>query len=349
MIGHLGEYMAFWYLVFFVVAFLLFKKRNKKVRNLTSDFYPIPPADTQNSPLPAFPQAQKAKTKTSSVSIRTRWADFDFSKYPKSYVVVDLETTGLDVHYCEIIEIAALKVIDGKITEEFSSLIHPPREIPSNATSINHITNHMVKNAPTLDKVIPQFDAFVEGLPLIGHNSLRYDAIVLEENFFRRDFLCNYVWYDTYKFARQILEPPYKLVNIAKKLNVKQHGKAHRALADCYMTYGIYEKMREIAIESTENVKCIEKYTDKNTESTKLSETVFCLTGVPCCMPKSDFLKMLIANGATLSENVTLKTNYLIDCSGCETKKIKTARKYVNRTGIQIISEQQILEMLKEG
>ena len=115
------------------------------------------------------------------------------------------------------------------------------------------------------------------------------------------------------------------------------------------MTYGIYEKMREIAIATTENVKCIEKYTDKNTESTKLSGTIFCLTGVPCCMPKSDFLKMLIANGATLSERVTLKTNYLIDCSGDETTKIKTARKYADRTGIQIVSEQQILEMLKQS
>lgn len=342
--------MAFWYLVFLVVVFLLFKKRRNKKQNSTNGFYPTPPAGAQNIPLPVSPQAPKVKTKPSNVPLkRTRWADFDVSKYPESYVVVDLETTGLDVHCCEIIEIAALKVIDGKITEEFSSLIHPPREIPSDATAINHITNYMVKNAPTLDRVIPQFDEFVKGLPLIGHNSLRYDAIVLEENFFRRDFLCDYVWYDTYKFARQILEPPYKLINIAKRLNVKQHDKAHRALADCYMTYGIYEKMREISIATTENVKCIEKYTDKNTESTKLSGTVFCLSGVPCCMPKSDFLKMLIANGATLSERVTLKTNYLIDCSEDETTKIKTARKYADRTGIKIISEQQIFEMLKQS
>ena len=65
----------------------------------------------------------------------------------KSYVCFDLETTGLDPLYNEIIEIGALKVRDGKVAERFMEFIHPQEEISQMITNLTGITNEMVANA----------------------------------------------------------------------------------------------------------------------------------------------------------------------------------------------------------
>ena len=65
------------------------------------------------------------------------------TKYVPDYVVFDLETTGINPVSDDIIEISALKVVNGKIVEEFSSLINPGRPIPYQATKVNHITDKM--------------------------------------------------------------------------------------------------------------------------------------------------------------------------------------------------------------
>ncbi|MCL2540733.1 MAG: 3'-5' exonuclease, partial [Firmicutes bacterium] len=88
----------------------------------------------------------------------------------REVVVFDFETTGLDCVSNQIIEIGAVKIKNGKITETFSTLINPKMRIPEDATKINGITDEMVKYAPTLESVLPDFYKFTRGCLLSAYN-----------------------------------------------------------------------------------------------------------------------------------------------------------------------------------
>lgn len=88
----------------------------------------------------------------------------------KTYVVFDLETTGLDVENDNIIEIGALKVREGKVTDRFMEFLKPDMPISPMITGITGITNEMVKNARDTKTVIRDFVNFCEDHILVGHN-----------------------------------------------------------------------------------------------------------------------------------------------------------------------------------
>lgn len=100
-------------------------------------------------------------------------------KEGKSFVVFDLETTGLSRYYSEIIQIAAIKVVDGKVVGEYDRLIKPKKPIPEEITNINQITNEMVSSAPYFKQIIDEFMAFIDGYTLIGYNISGYDLLLL--------------------------------------------------------------------------------------------------------------------------------------------------------------------------
>ena len=90
------------------------------------------------------------------------------------FVVFDTETTGLAPSKDRIVELAAIRFVDGIPTEVFDTFINPEKTIPAEASAINHITNEMVKDAPTISEVLPSFEAFVGKSPLVAHN-LEFD------------------------------------------------------------------------------------------------------------------------------------------------------------------------------
>lgn len=94
-------------------------------------------------------------------------------KYPE-FVVFDTETTGLSPSKDRIVELSAIRFVDGIPTEIFETFINPEREISPQASAINHITNDMVADAPTISEVLPSFEAFVGKSPLVAHN-LEFD------------------------------------------------------------------------------------------------------------------------------------------------------------------------------
>lgn len=91
-----------------------------------------------------------------------------------TFICFDIETTGLNPEKDRIIEIGALKVKEGRITEHFSELINPGMELPTLITNLTGISNAMLEDAPPLSKVLGRFLAFVEDYPLMGHN-VRFD------------------------------------------------------------------------------------------------------------------------------------------------------------------------------
>ena len=88
-----------------------------------------------------------------------------------SYVVFDIETTGFSEIEDRIIEIGAVKVENGEITDRFSAFVNPEIPIPFEIINLTGITDEMVMEANTIEKVLPEFLAFCEGSVLVAHNA----------------------------------------------------------------------------------------------------------------------------------------------------------------------------------
>lgn len=162
-----------------------------------------------------------------------------------TYVVFDLETTGLEQNCC-IVEIGAVKIEGGKITQTFETLIDPEMPMPEKTTQVNNITDDMLKGKPTIKQVIGDFYKFCYGSVLVGHNSKMFDMPILKrvglEN--RYDFSNEQL--DTYELARQRIKglKKYKLGFLCETLNISLEG-AHRALNDTVATAKLFIKLME--------------------------------------------------------------------------------------------------------
>lgn len=167
------------------------------------------------------------------------------NKYTPDYVVFDLETTGISPKTDEVIEISAVKVKSGKVTEEFNTLVNPRRRIPFGASQVNGITDDMVADSPLFEDVLKEFLDFTEGLVLVGHNIANFDM-----KFIYRDAMKYYGctpsndYVDTLNVARRHLPGlgHYRLVDLAKHYGISAKG-AHRAINDCRMNQKVYECM----------------------------------------------------------------------------------------------------------
>lgn len=165
--------------------------------------------------------------------------------YVANYTVFDLETTGIRSDYDSIIEISAVKVVNGKVTDTFSSLINPGRRIPYGATAVNGISDEMVANKPELDIVFPKFVEFIGEDVLVGHNIHSFDMKFIwraAEELFGQTVSNDYI--DTLPIARRCLLQlsHHKLVDISSYYGISTAG-AHRALNDCMMNQQCFELM----------------------------------------------------------------------------------------------------------
>lgn len=164
-------------------------------------------------------------------------------KYVKDYVVFDLETTGIYTSSDEVIEISGIKVKNGKVAEEFTSLVNPGRHIPKGASAVNGIRDDMVESAPEFSQVLGEFLDFAGDMVLVGHNIHTFDMKFIyrdAQKFYGKIPDNDYV--DTLKFARTVLPglSHYKLVDLAEHYGISVQG-AHRAFNDCRMNQQVYE------------------------------------------------------------------------------------------------------------
>lgn len=166
-------------------------------------------------------------------------------RYVPDYVVFDLETTGVSVYKDDIIEISAVKVQNGEVTDTFSTLVNPDRPIPYGATMVNGITDEMVSDAPYLRDVLTDFLEFIGDFVLVGHNIQSFDMNFIYDaalNLYGKPVENNYI--DTLYMSRKCLPKlgHHKLVDIAEHFGISSEG-AHRALNDCIMNQKCYEIM----------------------------------------------------------------------------------------------------------
>ncbi|MEY8355807.1 exonuclease domain-containing protein [Lachnospiraceae bacterium 54-53] len=169
-------------------------------------------------------------------------------QYAEDYVVFDLETTGVSAAEDSIIEISAVKVKGHEPVAEFTALVNPGTHIPAGATSVNGITDEMVKDAPGLAEVLPDFLSFIGGEILVGHNIQSFDLLFLYRaagELLGRDVINDYV--DTLFMAKACLPQlrRHRLTDISAHFNINTQG-AHRAMNDCIMNQQCYEHMGKL-------------------------------------------------------------------------------------------------------
>ena len=159
-----------------------------------------------------------------------------------AFVVFDIETTGFSAMKDKIIEIGAVKVVDGKITERFSEFVNPQIPIPFRIEQLTSINDNMVKDAPTIDVILPKFEEFCRGCVMVAHNA-EFDMSFIQKNYEDLGIEREDTSVDTVGMARFLLPQlnRFKLDTVAKAVGVSlEHH--HRAVDDAACTAEIFEK-----------------------------------------------------------------------------------------------------------
>ncbi|WP_300408074.1 PolC-type DNA polymerase III [Lagierella sp.] len=171
--------------------------------------------------------------------------DFHKTFNNDSFVVFDIETTGFSKVRDRIIEIGAVKVKDGKIVDEFNQLINPNVQLPQKIIEITNITDSMLIDKPTIDKVLPEFMDFVSDATLVAHNA-EFDIGFIRENCKREKIEFVNAYLDTLALCRGVFPnlKNHKLDTISKHLNVSLENH-HRACDDAMATAQIFIKTLE--------------------------------------------------------------------------------------------------------
>ena len=160
----------------------------------------------------------------------------------EKYVVFDIETTGFSPVTNRIIEIGAVKVEHGEITERFSTFVNPQVPIPFHIEKLTSINDGMVMDADTIEVVLPQFLKFVGDAILVAHNA-NFDVSFIKENAKRQGIPVDFTYVDTVGIARALLtgQSKYTLDAVAKTLGISLENH-HRAVDDAECTAEIFVK-----------------------------------------------------------------------------------------------------------
>ena len=160
-----------------------------------------------------------------------------------TYCVLDLETTGFSFRTEKITEVGIMKVQNGEVIDEFSCFVNPEKPIPPRVVEVTNITDDMVKDAETIDKVMPKILNFIGDSVLVAHNAdfdigfLKYNANIL-------GLSLENTYLDTLRLAKDLFPnfKKYKLGIIAENLGIKVEV-AHRALDDVDTTVKVLNVM----------------------------------------------------------------------------------------------------------
>ncbi len=162
-------------------------------------------------------------------------------------IILDTETTGLDHKTERIIEVAAVKMEGETVIDTFSAMVNPEVPIRHSSFQIHGISEDMVKDAPTMDVVLPQFLEFIEELPFVAHNAI-FDYSFINEAHKR---LYNKRWkshkIDTLEMYRSVFpdEPSHSLSSLLARFGFEPEVK-HRALDDAVCLSKVYPRLRQL-------------------------------------------------------------------------------------------------------
>ena len=170
-----------------------------------------------------------------------------------TYCILDLETTGFSFRTEKITEIGIMKVKNHEVIEEFSTFVNPQKPIPQRVVEVTNITDDMVKDAPTIEEVMPRLIDFVGDSILVAHNA-DFDIGFLKYNCAQLGLKLENSYIDTLRLAKDLFPEykKYKLGIIAENLGIKVEV-AHRALDDVDTTKKVFDIMLNMLKEKGAN------------------------------------------------------------------------------------------------
>ena len=281
-------------------------------------------------------------------------------EFPEDYTVIDIETTGYDPKWDEIIELAALRVRGGKVVESFQTLVRPAHDIDDFIADLTGITNRELLTAPFIAQALPGYLDFIGDDVVVGHNAhfdvnFIYDAA---ERFCGRAFPNNIV--DTMRLARHVLPDlsSHSLSNVSKALGVARQGE-HRALVDCETTRAVLDALHKTghvfhADSRGYRVHYATKAADIAAEAgltqpdNPLYGKVCVFTGV-LSITRKDAMQAVANIGGICADSVTKKTNYLILGNNDYCASIKDGKSTKQKKAESLILKGQDLQILSES
>lgn len=264
---------------------------------------------------------------------------------PNDYVIIDTETTGLDFEFCDLIEVAAIKYVNGVEVGTFSSLVKPPenttyfplrpegkrvvtRYVDEFIEDLTGITNEMLENSPEPSEVLPLFVDFIGDSVLIGHNvnfdiNFLYDATKMALN---KHLINDFI--DTLRISRKVFPElqHHRLIDVAAACGAVR-PELHRALDDCYTTATCYEYMKRLILGkmverdfvSLFKTKTYERYIKdicidnvEVDESSPVFGATVVFTGTLTRMPRKQAFEVVAKVGGIPSNSITKETNFLV-------------------------------------
>lgn len=296
--------------------------------------------------------------------------------FPKQYVVLDLETTGLSPGWNSIIEIGAIKICEGKIIDTYQQLINPGFEIDDFIQRLTGITNDMLVSQPSISDVLPDVEAFIQNSIIVGHN-VNFDINFLYDNFvyfMDKPFTNGFI--DTMRIARKVFPDleHHRLIDIVYELGIAG-SEFHRALSDCEYTYKCYETMKAIIEadfggkgnfkslfnnyyhEKSINLSELKPDSEEFDTTHPLYNKVCVFTGALEKYTRQQAAQIVVNLGGQCENNVTKKTNFLIlgnndYCTSIKdgkSNKQKKAEEYkLKGQDITIISEDVFYDLISD-
>ena len=167
-------------------------------------------------------------------------------EFPSDYVVIDIETTGLDPWEHKVIEVAAARVRGREVVGSFERLIDPQVTISDEITGITGIDQSMVSGKPTFSEIMDELKGFLGTDVLVGHN-VGFDVAFLYEKYYELTGvgITNKI-VDTLRWSRHLFpdQDSHRLSDLCDRLTIKNPG-AHRAMNDVLTTQRVYEALRQ--------------------------------------------------------------------------------------------------------
>jgi DNA polymerase III epsilon subunit family exonuclease len=251
------------------------------------------------------------------------------SKYQQqrieNYVILDLETTDSDPHFCGVVEIAAIKILDQQIVGNLQTLIKPDRPISKGAQDVHHITAVDVQHAPDLEHFWPEFISFIGNSPIIAHNGYGFDFIILDRYAKKVDGtrLPN-IRVDTLALARKRYPGQSNSIDaLMDRFGLDMtDGSRHRAYDDVKILQKIFnflENEREIQRKRLSLESFLDRVALANVIENKLSlpeDRIFFISGArklssPYSKIQSKLCKKFELDDKLLSEQIVTKTKQL--------------------------------------
>lgn len=186
--------------------------------------------------------------------LRVQWAPAP----EQPYVVVDVETTGAGGPHHRVTEIGAVKIVGGRVVEEFQTLLYPDRAIPAFITGLTGITNAMVAAAPRFPEVADRFAAFSEGAIFAAHNA-RFDYGFIQSEFARLDRAYTRPLFCTCQNARKFFPglESHGLRNLCAHFGISLE-RHHRALDDARAAAEILQRIQAARWGGDQNISVSE-------------------------------------------------------------------------------------------